>query len=438
MKKRAATFLVFLGVLGIAGGEVGLHAGLQPVGDWFYCLAWWSWILLASGLVHLRTGHSLLLSHPRAFFLLLPWSTAFWLLFEGLNLRLQNWYYVGLPASWEERLAGMALAFATVLPGILVTAELLGALGLFRGVRSCPWTPSPALRRAFVAAGILCLVLPLAVPRYAFPLTWLFLFLLVEPWLARRDPASLLGLLAAGRPGTLLRLLAAGLVCGGLWEAWNFQTPAHWIYTVPFFESGKLFEMPVPGFLGFLPFALECWTFTRLLVVIGLLPEFLLATASRRAAPPLREEAGLVLAALLAAPLLLVTDLYTVRSTVPMIRDIPGLPAPVAERLEAADCSRVRDLLEAATTGHLPALLAEADQEALTPWLQAARLMALRNMGVRGLSWLRVAGVDSVEVLARADPEDLLQRMLAAPETGLPPRPYEREVRVWVRAAANP
>lgn len=435
MKRRTAYLAAAAaGGLGIALGELGLALHLTLVGDWFYCIVWWSWILLAAGLTGLRTGRTFLLSRPRGFLLLLPWSTAFWLLFEGLNLRLRNWYYVGLPPAWEARLTGMAVAFSTVLPAILLTADLLGALGIVRDRPRRPWPPPRWLERSLVPAGLLCLLLPLLVPDLAYPLVWLFLFLLVEPWLARRDPASLLALLRAGRPAVPLRLLLAGLACGLLWEAWNSQAPAHWIYTVPFFPAGKLFEMPVPGFLGFPPFALECWTFVRLLVVFGLLPEFL-PDLAERPTPPLREEGGLVLAALMAAPLLLLTDLYTVHSTVPLVREIPDMPIPVAERLEAAGCERVADLVAAADAGRLPALLAEADPEAREPWLRSARLMALRTMGLRGLLWLRQAGVGSVAELAAREPAELLEAMLAAADSLPGPPPYLREVEVWVRAA---
>jgi len=54
-------------------------------------------------------------------------------------------------------------------------------------------------------------------------------------------------------------LLASGLVCGVLWEFWNYWAIAKWTYTVPFFGNVKIFEMPVLGFLGFPPFAVECW-----------------------------------------------------------------------------------------------------------------------------------------------------------------------------------
>ena len=51
--------------------------------------------------------------------------------------------------------------------------------------------------------------------------------------------------------------MAAGLVCGLFWEGCNFGAGSKWIYTLPYWNFGRLFEMPALGFLGFLPFALE-------------------------------------------------------------------------------------------------------------------------------------------------------------------------------------
>ena len=68
-------------------------------------------------------------------------------------------------------------------------------------------------------------------------------------------------------------MLAAGWVCGIFWEFWNFWAEARWIYIFPIFQDWKLFAMPLPGFLGFPPFAVECFVlfafFAPLLNVIS-------------------------------------------------------------------------------------------------------------------------------------------------------------------------
>jgi len=56
--------------------------------------------------------------------------------------------------------------------------------------------------------------------------------------------------------------------CGVLWEFWNYWSGAKWIYAIPFFNYWKVFEMPLVGYLGFMPFALECYLFWQLLRLV--------------------------------------------------------------------------------------------------------------------------------------------------------------------------
>src|SRR5436853_6092587 len=59
--------------------------------------------------------------------------------------------------------------------------------------------------------------------------------------------------------------MAARLFAGVLWESFNAASRAKWIYTVPFLEHVKVFEMPPIGFLGFPFFALEVWSLYHVL-----------------------------------------------------------------------------------------------------------------------------------------------------------------------------
>jgi hypothetical protein len=63
-------------------------------------------------------------------------------------------------------------------------------------------------------------------------------------------------------------LLLAGILCGGYWELCNFWSLEKWIYTVPFFSQGKLFEMPYLGFLGFPPFCVQCFVMINALYLL--------------------------------------------------------------------------------------------------------------------------------------------------------------------------
>jgi hypothetical protein len=50
----------------------------------------------------------------------------------------------------------------------------------------------------------------------------------------------------------------AALLCGLCWEMWNSRSMVHWEYAIPSVHGFKLFEMPLLGYAGYLPFGLEC------------------------------------------------------------------------------------------------------------------------------------------------------------------------------------
>src|SRR5208283_195377 len=120
----------------------------------------------------------------------------------------------------------------------------------------------PTAYKPFVLTGILFLLLPLVWPEYFFPLVWLAFIFLLEPVNHKAGAPSLLREWEKGSPREFYLLLLAGAICGLLWELWNFRAGSKWMYTVPHLGFLKIFEMPLLGFLGFPPFALECYAMT--------------------------------------------------------------------------------------------------------------------------------------------------------------------------------
>jgi hypothetical protein len=55
----------------------------------------------------------------------------------------------------------------------------------------------------------------------------------------------------------VLLVALAGLGTGLLWELWNLHALPHWEYRIPYLGGLRLFEMPLLGYLGYLPFALS-------------------------------------------------------------------------------------------------------------------------------------------------------------------------------------
>jgi hypothetical protein len=161
------------------------------------------------------------------------------------------------------------LAYGTVLPGILETENLLRNAGLFRKVKSQGVRANRALRIRLVLVGILMLVAPLVSPHLFFPLIWLAFIFLIDPLLytSSRGSHSLLGQAEQGSYANLLRIMSAGLICGLVWEFWNYWAGSKWIYAIPFFNYFEIFEMPVLGYLGFPFFALECYLLYQLFLL---------------------------------------------------------------------------------------------------------------------------------------------------------------------------
>lgn len=234
----------------------GRALGAEPFTSWLYFFAWWPLLLFLDGVLCRLTGKSPLREQPLDFLRMMVFSVTVWLVFEAFNLWLLNWRYVGVEPRLWLRWPGYALAFATVLPGILFTAEVLAAMGLGADLRGqkpiyANWQP------LWLLLGTAGLVLPFMAPRYCFPLIWFACFFLLDPVLDILTGDSLTRRFLAGERQRHLCLSAAGLLCGVWWELWNFPSPVKWVYTLPILNFGKVFEMPILGYLGFLPFALE-------------------------------------------------------------------------------------------------------------------------------------------------------------------------------------
>ncbi|HUP41323.1 MAG TPA: hypothetical protein VM115_14465 [Vicinamibacterales bacterium] len=262
----------------LALSEGAMLAHIEPFWTWHTPFAWTGYILLLDGIVYKLRRSSWLTTDRREFVFLAIVSIPLWVVFEGYNLLIENWHYINLPQNLFVRYFGYAWAFATISPGIFLTAEVVARLRASRygegGSRLSPGGYRLATSDyVSLAAGAAMLLWPLIWPSayLAAPVFIGFIFLL-DPINARAGDESLFRDARAGRYERLVNLLAAGFVCGGLWEFWNFWARAKWIYTVPIVGDIKIFEMPVLGYFGFPPFALECFTmyvFTRRLVWRG-------------------------------------------------------------------------------------------------------------------------------------------------------------------------
>ncbi|HUP88888.1 MAG TPA: hypothetical protein VM100_06050, partial [Longimicrobiales bacterium] len=262
----------------LTAATVLLLRGIEPFATWYYNFAWYPVLLAGDGLLALvggagrnRKGEFLMFGRWSFTATVLAWSAVVWLFYELFNFRLQNWYYVNLPIHRLSRWSGTLIAFATVLPAVFVAEGIMSGFKVAQNVRWPTFTVTKAVLNGMRVAGVIMLALVLIWPRYFFPLVWGATMLLVEPENYKRSrEQSLLADLEQGKPGRLLRLLAGGACIGFTWEMLNIKARGQWIYTVPGVEELKIFEMPVPGFFGFPPFAVECFILWQALLLSGL------------------------------------------------------------------------------------------------------------------------------------------------------------------------
>lgn len=256
----------WLGLLVMAGSLAGTLARLEPFYTWHTPIAWTGYLLFVDGFVWKRRSSSWL-TRARAEFLFLAFvSVPLWVIFELYNkCCINNWHYLGLPDNLLARYVGYGWAFATIWPAIFETGDLVSCLRDRRLARESAAPPVPqrlgAAGWASVAAGAVMLLLPVLYPStYLAAPVWLGFIFLLDPLNARAGSESLLGDARAGRYDRAINLAVAGLICGLVWEGWNYWAGTKWEYTVPILPEVRLFEMPLVGYVGFPAFALECFT----------------------------------------------------------------------------------------------------------------------------------------------------------------------------------
>ncbi len=260
-----------LGLLIMGIGEILLALDVYLVAVWLTPIMWTGFILTADAVLYRRKGSSWLTTRRREFLLVLLLSIGVWLLFEILNFHIQNWAYRCVPDNPILRDFAYFWSFATIMPGVFITSEIISTFAPTRSLPHKRIGNDKVLTGAgwlWFLGGLLMVLIPLLLPTkiasYLFGSIWIGFILLIDPINDRMGAPSFRRMLRERTYWPILSMLAGGLVCGFLWEAWNFQAfqagGGHWIYLVP--EPLRIFDlhfgkMPLLGMLGFPPFALE-------------------------------------------------------------------------------------------------------------------------------------------------------------------------------------
>jgi hypothetical protein len=228
-----------------------------------YMPIWIGFILLMNALCIKRSGHSPMTDRPWAYLATFPASSLFWWFFEYLNRYVWNWYYVGVSElSALEYTIYATICFASVLPAVAAVSAWLHTFPAFRDsvydkmacidLRRPKWC---VFLGALSAVGLTGIVF---FPSFTYPLLWispLCVFILVQFLLKEK---SVLDSFARGNWSVFFRFAVASLICGLCWETWNYYAVAKGIYAVPYAHRFTVWEMPLIGFAGYLPFGVEC------------------------------------------------------------------------------------------------------------------------------------------------------------------------------------
>ena len=423
------------GYSGIAVSGVGVWLLATDVPVWntvWYLPAWYGYLLVLDGLILRSQGRSFLSDRRRETVALLFWSVPFWFVYEAYNLVIENWYYVFGLRSDNWGFAFSAAAFATVLPACFMHAEWLKSMRRFRAIQYRGLRVTWKTEATLWVVGAACAILPLIWPRYAYWMVWGATLGIPEAVNYRLGAPSLLRDLESGRPARLLRLLSGGAWAGVVWEGFNYWARCKWIYTVPGLEGWKLFEMPLPGFLGF-----------PVLAVNGFVCYTLLCHALRGGRsweggsgfrPVIRYRCwvAVALAVLFSVSTFRTVQEKTLKSRRPLLSELAGLDAQDRQRLRATGITTPEQLHRAAES-HEIQYLEGVDSLRLKDAILHSELAIHKGMGCEAAALLRNTGIDGVASLAGADAE-ALYGLINELKSNVR-KPSRAEVRVWVRAA---
>ncbi len=223
---------------------------------------WVAYIVVINAFCQKHTGSCLMLAKPLNFVLLFPISAIFWWFFEYLNRFVQNWYYTGPDFSPWSYFWFATLPFSTVLPAVLSTSYWLErSIWIQKAFTGLP-SVSLGAHKAFATIALIVAGAGLAFigvwPNFLYPLLWLSPLMIIASLQTFARQSNIFTEIAAGDWQRAIAGAAAALICGFFWEMWNLHSLAKWKYSIPLVQHYQIFEMPILGFAGYLPFGLEC------------------------------------------------------------------------------------------------------------------------------------------------------------------------------------
>jgi hypothetical protein len=262
----------------------------SPLVKYLFTALWWGFISVLDGVVYQRTGGSSIFSKLPAQMAWLALTSALgWWAFEWLNyFVLENWIYPNSPALFTEAQAvfWFTLTYTCVFPAIFEFYTLLRTVPALqaRWANGPVVAPSPGFLWLILVAGSIGAFCVGYFPYPLFFVVWLASLLIIPEAMGLVRLWTPFTPLAQGNWAPIVLCAVASLCTGFFWEFWNHGSnvwhpgcnPNYWTYDVPYVNVVVGFtEMPFLGYLGYLPFGVQCWVWWLVLAhLMGLSTDF--------------------------------------------------------------------------------------------------------------------------------------------------------------------
>lgn len=272
----------------------GIYSEPKWIVNWLLIPLFWGIIFIVDGIVYYRTrGTSLVGSKPQTLLAIAVCSVGGWLFFEFLNFFVhKNWYYpFGDLISAEQFLLYSSIGSSALLT---IVFEWYMLLKTFPKI-AVKYTQGPQIHVKqkvwyyvlFISLASLFLIPYL--PNQLFFVIWLVpMTSLLSVLHIRNMWTPFTPIMTKGNWAPLALICLSYLIQGFLYEFWNYfgavhqadgtllsYNPGYWVYSIPYVQKFHIFEMPILGLFGYLPFGLYCWTAWLIFAhLIGVNPKF--------------------------------------------------------------------------------------------------------------------------------------------------------------------
>ena len=229
----------------------------------FFFLMWTGaslvlWALSSGGYPGVRRHSALLLI-----------SIPVWWWFEFVNGWVGNWEYVVEDIYTPlQHMVMSSIAYSTVLPALDASFKLFLEGKLTTPSRTNISNSNHVLW-AQICMGMVCQSCVFVWPSFCYPLVWVSPFLIVDGIIGMMGGQTITQSLISRNLALPVLVAGGALLCGILWEFWNYWAAPKWVYHIPYLDFFHIFEMPILGYGGYVPFG---WSMYQLLCLTKLVP----------------------------------------------------------------------------------------------------------------------------------------------------------------------